>query len=75
MEVGDVRPRKSPEEPTEAERLKHEATHAPYRSWCQVCVRGRGRCKPHYRKVEEGSGNEVPKISMDYFFMGGVDTG
>ena len=33
VEVADVRARRSPKEPTEAERLRHEATHVPYRSW------------------------------------------
>ena len=72
-ETVEVKARKAPKEPTEMERLRHEATHVPYRSWCQHCVRGRGRCKPHYRKVESEDCNAVPKVSMDYFFLGGDD--
>ena len=64
--------RKAPYEPTEEERLRHEATHLPYRAWCEYCVKGRGKCKPHQRRgeVEE---NGVPNISLDYFFLGGED--
>ena len=65
-----VKARRPPQEPSEAERLRHEATRIPYRSWCQECVRGRGRCKPHYRRIESDPANAVPKISMDYFFLG-----
>ena len=53
MEEVPVRARRPPKEPTELERIKHEATHIPYRSWCQHCIRGRGRNKPHLRKKEE----------------------
>ena len=38
-EVARGRARKSPKGPTEAERREHEATHLPYRSWCEVCVK------------------------------------
>ena len=47
MEVAQIKARRSPKEPTQEERLRHEATHVPYRSWCPNCVRGRGRRKPH----------------------------
>ena len=50
MEEVVVKARRPPREPTEAERIRHEATHVPYRAWCQHCVRGRGRRKPHYRR-------------------------
>ena len=38
QEVEQIKVRKPPYEPTEAERLRHEATHIPYRSWCPYCV-------------------------------------
>ena len=71
-ETEGVNARRSPKEPTELERLRHEATHVPYRSWCQHCVRGHGRRKPHYRKAEGDSEGTVPKISMAYFFLRGA---
>ena len=73
MEEAYVKARLAPKEPTAAERLKHEATHLPYRAWCQHCVRGRGRCKPHYRKTGGHGDNAIPKITMDYFFLGTED--
>ena len=75
MEVAQIKARRSPKEPTQEERLRHEATHVPYCSWCPHCVRGRGRRKPHYRhdSTEEDEDNKVPKVSMDYFFLGGDD--
>ena len=51
---------RDPGDPTPAERERHNATHVPYRSWCLVCVKGKGKeeshrwqkrgdesCKPH----------------------------
>ena len=71
VEEAYVKARLQPREPTEAERLKHEAAHLPYRAWCPQRVGGRGRCKPHYRRTEDLPENAVPKLSMDYFFLGG----
>ena len=68
-----VKARRAPTEPTEAERLRHEATHLPYRSWCEQCVRGRGRCKPHLRKAEREEESTITKVSMDFFFLGGEE--
>ena len=31
-----VKARRAPAEPTEAERVRHEATHLPYRSWLRM---------------------------------------
>ena len=62
--------RRAPKGPTKEEKEKHEATHLPFREWCQHCIRGRGRNKPHKKKAEEKKGgNTVSRISMDYFFM------
>ena len=63
---------KGPERVSKAERDEHESNqHCPYRSWCDVCVRARGRRAAHYRRKEEKDGNidKVPRISMDYMFM------
>lgn len=74
VEGSYVKARLAPKEPTAAERLRHEATHIPYRAWCQQCVRGRGRCKPHFRRTDPQPENAIPKITMDYFFLGSEDT-
>ena len=55
------------------EREAHEMTHTPYRAWCPMCVKARGRNTPHKRRSEEQKKGDVPRISMDYFFMSTVD--
>ena len=37
-----------PSKPTQAEQDEHHATgHTAYRSWCEHCIRGRGRVSLH----------------------------
>ena len=36
-----------PRQPTDEERRTHNLTHLPYRSWCEPCVKGRGREADH----------------------------
>ena len=69
VEESPVRAKKAPKEPTELERLRHEATHLPYRSWCEYCIKGRGRFRPHLRKGEADEEGAVPNISFYYFFV------
>ena len=39
----------------------------PYRSWCPVCVKARGKENAHRRKrAEESSDHTLPKVSVDY---------
>ena len=38
-----------PRQPTDEERRTHNLTHLPYRSWCEHCVKGRGREADHKR--------------------------
>ena len=38
---------------SQAEREEHELTHIPYRQWCPVCVRARGRATPHRSRTEQ----------------------
>ena len=49
----------------------HEIHHMPYRSWCEYCVRGRGKESPHLSRYEQG--NDSPVVQMDYAFL--HDTG
>ena len=56
---------KPPQLPTEEERLLHELTHQPYRSWCEVCQRAKGR--PAYHKRQPKDKESV--IQMDYGFL------
>ena len=44
----------------------------PYRSWCEYCVRGRGKESPHlscYEQADDG----IPVVQLDYAFL--HDTG
>ena len=58
---------KSPNEPTQEEVDEHCVTHLPYRSWCPVCVKARGREEPHKKGTKKG---EKPIVSMDYKVFG-----
>ena len=53
-----------PRTPTQAEITAHEATHMPHEEWCEFCMAGRARNKPHKSKdrISEGPGevSDVP---------------
>ena len=57
---------KDPCAPTKAERAAHEATHLPFRIWCEDCVEGRKDNPPHTRVRDEV---EVPEIMFDYAYI------
>ena len=60
-----------PGAPTEQEIQRHEVTHLPYRSWCPQCVKGRARARGHKKEGrEEGA---IPRVVLDYAFMGQKD--
>ena len=65
----------APTKVSKQEREEHERTHTPYRAWRKYCVWARGRNTPHMSKKEEDdeASRTVPRISMDYFFMGDAD--
>ena len=45
-EEAPIRRHRNPSEPTPEEKEKHFAVHLPYRSWCLVCIKVRGREDP-----------------------------
>ena len=57
---------------SQRERDEHNATHCPFRSWCQYCVKGRSHKMPHV-KVKDDEETKVPRISMDYFYASAKD--
>ena len=63
----------APKYVSKVERQEHELTHTPYRSWCEHCVRCRGRNAQHRKKEGEDEGGQVPRIAFDYFFMSHAD--
>ena len=46
-ESAPVRRPRNPAEPTQLEVEQHWATHLPYRPWCPICCKARGREDPH----------------------------
>ena len=68
-------PAPSPCSPTRAEREAHEATHLPYRSWCEECVRGRAN-NPQHRRRAPGAEEEhrLPEVHLDYAFLRRADS-
>ena len=54
----------APRQPTEQERMEHELTHLPYRSWCPLCVQGKGRADNH---PKQHSKTPVIQIDITYY--------
>ena len=61
-----------PQRVSKQERDEHERTHLPYRDWCDICVKARGRRVAHRRGNKEERG-QVSGVSMDHFYMRGKD--
>ena len=58
---------------SKVEREEHELTHTPYRSWCDHCVRCRGRNTQHRKAGKEEKKSDVSRVAFDYFFMSHQD--
>ena len=59
-------------QPSDRERMLHNMTHIPYRSWCPHCI----ACKAHddhHPKVppERAADREFPVIQLDLFYGSG----
>ncbi len=70
LESGEAKEAKGvkvPKAPTQTEREQHSLTHLPFEAWCDDCVQGRGKEKPH-RHVEPGE-SVIPEIQTDYTFL------
>ena len=63
-ETRTARRLRTPEAPTDAVRMAHNATHVPFGDWCPICVASRGRNFPHRRdscgEQDSGYSAEVP---------------
>ena len=72
-----VRVEAHPEEPTEQERLEHEATHIPFAHWCESCVEAKSK-QDHEKKNPEAGKDSVGVpyliIQLDFMFLQGKDT-
>ncbi len=45
-----------PRRPMKQEVDDHELTHVPYRNWCPICVRAKGKELDHRKSAEEPRG-------------------
>ena len=45
-----------PDPPTKEEYERHQATHIPFRCWCEYCVRGKAKSGKRWEKKEEQRG-------------------
>ena len=68
-EAKTARALRTPEPPTDAARMAHNATHVPFRDWCPICVASRGRSSPHRRVVVNNTADTLPKFQTDYMFI------
>ena len=55
-----------PRESTKEERQSHEATHGPFRAWCEICVKVKSPDGRHAKQVEIQE--HIPVIEFDYAF-------
>ena len=56
-----------PYEPTKQERQSHEATHCPFRSWCEVCVNAKSPDGRHTKQLVDS-----PVIEFDNTFAADI---
>ena len=68
-ETRTARTLRTPEPPTDAVRMAHNATHVPFRDWCPICVASRGRSSPHRRVVVNKTADTLPNFQTDYMFI------
>ena len=55
-----------PYEPTKEERQSHDATHCPFRAWCEICVKAKSPDGKPAKQVENPE--HIPVIEFDYAF-------
>lgn len=69
-EYGQIRPKSlnAPYTPSRQERVEHDLTHCPYRSWCEHCVHGKGVSHGHFQRQPDEE-SSIPLIGVDYAFV------
>ena len=68
-EAKTARSLRTPEPPTDAARMVHNATHFPFRDWCPICVASCGRSSSHRRVVVNKIADTLPQFQTDYMFI------
>ena len=66
-EARDARAPRNKFGPIAEERRVHDRTHAPYRSWCPVCVGAAARDRPRSR--QDGLSGHGAEFHVDYAFF------
>ena len=64
-----ARIKKEPQRPSREEVEEHNATHVPFRNWCDHCVRGQCQAEPHYSKGMRKMDEQKNLVAMDYMWM------
>ena len=55
-----------PFEPTKEERQSHEATHCPFRAWCEICIKAKS---PHGKHTKQlGNPEHILVVAFDCAF-------
>ena len=65
-DINPTRIVRNPLNPSREERERHNINHCPYRSWCNICVEGRGKEDPHYKNNNKDVNSGIPIIALDY---------
>ena len=64
----DIKRLIDPRKPTKEEVDLHDLFHLPYRNWCPVCVKAKGKELDHRKSAEEPRG--LSEYAFDYCFPG-----
>ena len=62
-----------PAMPTEDEVREHNATHIPYKAWCELCLAHKGRQDKHHREGHSMSEHSVVSFDFGYIDRGTDD--
>ena len=68
-EANLVKALKAPYLPSQQEVDDHNASHLPFRAWCEACVRGRGKNLDH-AQIHADLEHLLNTLSLDYHFEG-----
>ena len=64
----NVQAQSVPRQPTKQERILHELTHLPFRSWCSFCVSCKSKMDSLHHVNPQPERREYPVIQLDYAY-------
>ena len=56
----------APRQPTPQERMEHNLTHLPYRTWCPICTKSKGRADNHPQQQQH---SKQPVVQADFTYI------